>query len=114
MAKKKVRRVSVLIIQKLPPEKVVELLEQVNEGKVVLVSIYRDRWEQIGVESKRLRRFARAWQGVKVGATTKLMRKLSRRWSYEDEERLPSPQKQLDKEGVPSSSPPGFHSAKVL
>ena len=112
--KKAKRFVSVLRIQKLPPEKVVELMDDVNEGRAVLLSVYSSRISQIFLSSDVLKNFVRDMQETRVSAMNKLMRKLSRRWYNEDQEGIPSQKKHLDKKNVSSVAPPGFQSAKML
>ena len=110
----KPRHVSVMQIQRLPVDKVVELVEDFNNGKVMLVSLYRSRMAQIWMESATLDKFVRDMQGIRYGALNFLMKKLSRRWQIEDTEGIYSPEKQMDKAALSSIAPPGFHSAKVL
>ena len=111
---KKIRRVSVLQVQRLPAEKVVELIEDFNDGKLILVSLYRSRMAHIHMESDTLDKFVRDIQGIRYGALNFLMKKLARRWQIEDTEGIHSPEERVDKEIVSSIAPPGFHSAKVL
>ncbi|MCD6417214.1 hypothetical protein J7M00_00315 [bacterium] len=112
--KKAKRFVSVLRIQKLPPEKVVELMNDVNEGRAVLLSVYSSRISQIFLSSDVLKNFVRDMQETRVSAMNKLMRKLSRRWYNEDQEGISSQKKRMDKKELSKSSPPGFHSKKML
>ena len=112
--KRKIRHVSVMEIQNLPPEKVIDLIERRNEGEIALLSIYHSRFAQIGLESPTLQRFVKRICDGNIGEINILMRKLSRRWHNEDQERLSTEKKRLDKKAVSSSSPPGFHSSKVL
>lgn len=112
--KSKVRYISVLEIQRLPAEKIVQLLDEMNDGKVILLSIYRSRMEQIGCNSLQLHSFTKRMQRTVVGAMTQMMRKLSRRWHNENTKRIPAEEKRLDKKELSSAAPPGFHSAKML
>ena len=113
-AKKRIKFVSVLRIQKLPAEKVVKLIEDMNDGKTALLSIYRSRAAQIGMKSDVLKNFVSDIQETRTSAMNKLMRTLSRRWYNEDQEGIPSQKKHLDKKNVSSVAPPGFQSAKML
>ncbi len=112
--KKMTKFISVLRIQKLPPEKVVKLFEDMNDGKVALLSIYRSRSAQIGMKSDVLEKFVSDMQETRTSAMNKLIRKLSRRWYNEDQEGIPSQEEHLDTEDVSSVAPPGFHSTKML
>lgn len=112
--KRKIRHISVMEIQNLPPGKIIDLIERFNEGEIALVSIYRSRLEQIGLKSPVLQRFVKKIRDGNVGEINILMRKLSRRWHNEDQKGLSAKKKRLDKKAVSASSPPGFHSSKVL
>ena len=112
--KSSVRFVSVLEIQRLPAEQVVKLIEGMNDGRVVLLSIYPSVAHRIGLRSDRLSRFVRGMQDTRVGAMNRMMRKLSRRWHCEDEKRLSPKEEQLDTEKLQKAAPPGFHSSKML
>ncbi len=111
---KKIRKVNVMSIQKYPPEKVVELFEDYNEGKVLLRSIYRDRWAQIGLESPTLDRFVRQMQGIQDSAIAILMRKLSKGWIYEDEKAISRQTKSKNSKTLHAISKTRFHRKKVL
>jgi len=112
--KNKIRKVSVLEIQKLPAEKVIELFDQFNHRRIEFVSIYHDRWAQIGLESPVLSRFIERNQSERKSAINRIIIKLSRRWEHENEKELSEEAQRLGKKDISSIAPPGFHSAKML
>ncbi len=115
MAKRrKVRRVSVMEIQKLPPEKIEELFDKLNEGKIVLVSIYPDRWSQIGLRSPKLKKFIARKQGLQTGAIAKMMKILSKEWLYEDEKRISRQAKSKNSKTLQTTSKTGLCGKKML
>ena len=92
--RRKVRFVSVLAIQRLPPEKIVELFDQLNRGEVILISIYPDKWAKIGLESPKLENFTHHQMDLKKSRISKIMAELSKEWLYEDEKRIHRRKKQ--------------------
>ena len=86
--RRKARFVSVLAIQRLPPEKIIELFDQLNRGDVILISIYPTRWAQIGLESPKLENFVRNQMDLKKSRISKIMAQLSKEWLYENEKRI--------------------------
>ncbi len=111
---RKIRRISVMEIQRLPAEKVVELFERFNEHKIMLISIYHDRWAQIGLKSPILDDFINKYQAFQQGKMKIMMKKISRRWHNEESKDLPETKKQMDKGKISLAAPPGFHGKKML
>ncbi|RKZ33741.1 hypothetical protein DRQ33_03615 [bacterium] len=107
-------RVSVMEIQDLPPEKVEQLYNKVISGEVVLISIYPDRWSQIGLQSPQLKKFARKKQGLQIGAMAKIMKILAKEWLDEDEKTISRQAKSKNTEIIQAIEATGFHCKKVL
>jgi len=112
--RKRQRFVSVMEIQRLPPEKVVELFEQLNRGEVVLVSIYPDRWAQIGLKSPTLENFVQKTQGLATPYITKIMRTLSKEWFNENETTISGRAKQKNSKTLQILQKTGLYCEKVL
>ncbi|MCD6595025.1 hypothetical protein J7L68_05040 [bacterium] len=112
--KKKVRPVSVMEVQKLPPEKVEELFEDLNDGKIALISIYPDRWAQIGLHSPTLKRFIARKQGLQISSIAKMMKILSKEWLDEDAKRISQQTKSKNSKTLQTTSKTGICGKKML
>ncbi len=112
--KKSPRRVSVLAIQRLPPEKIVDLFEQVNRGEVILLSIYPDRWAQIGLKSPALDKFAEKSAGLAKPQISKIIAQLSKRGFYEDQTAVSGQKKQENSKTLQGFTKRRLYCEKVL
>ena len=112
--KKKTRRVSVMEIQKLPPEKIEELFDKFNDGEIILVSIYPDRWSQIGLRSPTLKKFIAQKQGMQIGAIAKMMKILSKEWLDENEKRISRQAKSKNSKTLQTTAETGLCGKKMF
>lgn len=85
--KKRRRFIPVMELQKMPAEKIIKLWKKWQAGEIAFISMYPSSQAKIELKTRKLKRFLRRHLSFRISKVSRTMKKFSRSWYVEDNEK---------------------------